>query len=220
MSVNPAELMSGFHEDSWNVQNTIRGLPAVVSIMLSQTHENGTPLWQKVEFPDRTFTHPTVEHWIKSSSRAGMGMKLSYLFHCLDAHDELKGHGSADKVRKLLEGHGITVTSAVVKDSRVLSKVGRPTKGQNKVDNINNTNGGTSVAYLAGILKRDHPKIAAALERGEFKSVRAAAIAAGIIKVVSSLDQLRRAWKRASAEEREAFELWKKDEASKCLASV
>ena len=206
MSVNPAELMSGYHESSWNVQNTIRGLPAIVSIMLSQTHKDGTPLWQKVEFPDKTFTHATVEEWIKSNSRAGMGMKLSYLFHCLDAHDELKGHGSADKVRKLLEGHGITVTSAVVKDARLISKHGLNQHGKKGGGYIiTSSRRGTNSAYLAGILKRDHPEIAAALERGEFKSVRAAAIAAGIIKVKTPLDQLRHWYGKASAQEKVQF---------------
>jgi hypothetical protein len=42
--------------------------------------------------------------------------------------------------------------------------------------------GGTSVAYLVPRLERDHPEIAEALARGEFRSVRAAALAAGIIK--------------------------------------
>jgi hypothetical protein len=41
---------------------------------------------------------------------------------------------------------------------------------------------GTSVDYLATRLKRDFPDIAAAVGRGEFKSIRQAAIAAGIVK--------------------------------------
>jgi hypothetical protein len=43
-------------------------------------------------------------------------------------------------------------------------------------------------------LKRDHPQIAARLARGEFRSVRAAAKAAGIVQECSVLDQLRRLW--------------------------
>ena len=41
--------------------------------------------------------------------------------------------------------------------------------------------------YLEARLRRDHPEIADALERGEFRSARAAAIAAGIIKPVPTV---------------------------------
>ena len=47
---------------------------------------------------------------------------------------------------------------------------------------------GTSAEYLTARLKRDAPEIAARLERGEFKSVRAAAIEAGIVIIPSGLD--------------------------------
>lgn len=56
----------------------------------------------------------------------------------------------------------------------------------NQVDNINLINndykGGTKTSYLADRLRRDHPDIFAGLERGEFPSVHAAAVAAGIRK--------------------------------------
>jgi hypothetical protein len=41
---------------------------------------------------------------------------------------------------------------------------------------------GRGVAYLQARLRRDLPEVAAALDRGEFKSARAAGIAAGFIK--------------------------------------
>lgn len=56
-------------------------------------------------------------------------------------------------------------------------------------DNIT-PNRGTDAAYLVRRLKRDHPEIAEALARGEFKSARAAAIAAGIVKTPSLLERL------------------------------
>ena len=43
---------------------------------------------------------------------------------------------------------------------------------------------GNSANYLKARLQRDHPEIADALDRGEFRSARAAAIEAGIIKPV------------------------------------
>jgi hypothetical protein len=42
--------------------------------------------------------------------------------------------------------------------------------------------GSNAAAYIVRRLKRDHPEIAAALARGEYRSARAAGIAAGIVK--------------------------------------
>lgn len=65
--------------------------------------------------------------------------------------------------------------------------------------------GSTSSARLAARIKRDRPDIAARVEKGEFKSMRAAGIEAGIVKVKTALDQLKSAWKKATADERKAF---------------
>lgn len=46
---------------------------------------------------------------------------------------------------------------------------------------------GENTAYLKARLRRDAPEVADALERGEFKSARAAAIKAGIIKPVPTV---------------------------------
>lgn len=46
---------------------------------------------------------------------------------------------------------------------------------------------GDNAAYLKARLQRDRPEIAEALERGEFRSARAAAIEAGIIKPVPTV---------------------------------
>jgi hypothetical protein len=57
-------------------------------------------------------------------------------------------------------------------------------KALNQVDNIKliKTPGGTSKDYLAAKIKRDRPDIAADVEAGKYPSIRAAALAAGIIK--------------------------------------
>lgn len=49
-------------------------------------------------------------------------------------------------------------------------------------DNVTKSDRGNQASYLASRLKRDHPEIAARVEAGEFRSIRAAAKAAGIIK--------------------------------------
>jgi len=202
MKIDPAALMDQFRDESWNVQNTIRSLPGVIVIMVANHHEDGTPVWARVSFPDKTFTHASVEEWIKSKSRAGLGMSLGYLLNMLSAHDDLMQPGSADEARRLLAEHGISAATAVMKDAR---KVGVHGGARQQVDNVNLNKGGNSAQYLAGLIKRDHPDIAAAVERGEYRSIRAAAIAAGIVKVKSPLDNLLHWWARCGEQERAVF---------------
>ena len=69
-----------------------------------------------------------------------------------------------------------------------LKKRGRPKKGEGiKGDHITFKRGTTGAAYLQARLRRDAPEVAEALERGEIKSARAAAIEAGIITPFPSL---------------------------------
>ena len=54
---------------------------------------------------------------------------------------------------------------------------------------------GRGVAYLRARLQRDHSDVLAQLERGEHRSVRQAAIAAGIVRVPSALENPKNAAK-------------------------
>ena len=83
-------------------------------------------------------------------------------------------------------------------------------RGNKAIDNINSfkPKGGTGADYLAARIKRDHPQIAAGIAAGEYPSIRAAAIAAGIVKVPTALETLQRAWKKASSEEQRQFLEW------------
>ena len=56
-----------------------------------------------------------------------------------------------------------------------------------QADNISLKQHGTSAQYIKAKLKADHPEIAEQLERGEFRSARAAAIKAGIVKDVPTV---------------------------------
>lgn len=79
-----------------------------------------------------------------------------------------------------------------------------------QVDNIKpKTKGGTSATYILKRLKRDRPDLFARVTAGEL-SANAAAIEAGWRKQPSALEQLRKAWKRATEKERKAFleEVW------------
>jgi ribosomal protein L2 len=65
-------------------------------------------------------------------------------------------------------------------ESKVGNKNAAKDKEGNDADNISVvTKGhGTSADYLAARIKRDHPTIAEAVERGEYRSIRQAALAA------------------------------------------
>lgn len=77
-----------------------------------------------------------------------------------------------------------------------------------KVDHINiekTERGGTGAAYLLRRLARLGGDWMDRYEAGEFASVRQAAIAAGIVKVPSVLEKLRKLWAKASEADRRAF---------------
>jgi hypothetical protein len=71
-------------------------------------------------------------------------------------------------------------------------------------DNVTLTRG-NSPKFLAARLRRDHPD--AHFDESVRGSVRQAAIAAGIVKVPSVLDKLRKLWAKASDEDRVLFVL-------------
>ena len=78
-----------------------------------------------------------------------------------------------------------------VKEAPVLAEHGGDRKSEEQNQGAINTlkRGSTNADYLTARLKRDAPAIAARLERGEFKSVRAAAIEAGIVHVPTRLEK-------------------------------
>jgi hypothetical protein len=83
---------------------------------------------------------------------------------------------------------------------------GRPEGSRNNVANRHiNSLSSDSAERIIRRLKRDAPEIAEALANGDYKSARAAAIAAGIITPPTTLDQLRRSWRKATPLERKTF---------------
>ena len=77
-----------------------------------------------------------------------------------------------------------------------------------QVDDVNSIGAGNSATYLTARLKRDRPDIAERLVAGEFKSVRAAAIEAGIVKEPTVKEQLVKLWKKASDDDKQFFLTW------------
>ena len=60
-------------------------------------------------------------------------------------------------------------------------------RGKRVVQHTTLLDGGHRKDRLAARLKRDHPEIAARVANGEFKSIRAAALEAGIVKPMRSI---------------------------------
>lgn len=110
----------------------------------------------------------------------------------------LQAEGLAERLRKIrrrikqLEGKTINAADGPVPSNLDIIKVSE-------------SGAGTSADYLTARLKRDHDEIFQRLAAGEFASVRQAAIAAGIVKVPSVLDQLRKLWAKASDADRRTF---------------
>jgi len=75
-------------------------------------------------------------------------------------------------------------------------------------DNVKAVKGGNSADYLTRKLSRDHPETFAAFARGEFRSVRAAAKSAGIVRDKTAYEQLQRLWLKVTPDERAAFLHW------------
>mgnify|MGYP000583100117 CR=1 FL=1 len=75
-----------------------------------------------------------------------------------------------------------------------LNKHGGDRKSDNQVDNVNlnKSKGGNSKEYILARLNRDYPEIAQDLADGQYKSVREAAKAAGLIKQESNLDKIKK----------------------------
>ena len=76
--------------------------------------------------------------------------------------------------------------------------------GRGKAGSVTTSFVGRGATYLVRRLKRDHPAIAEALGRGEFKSARAAGKAAGIVKEPTPFDQDMKLLPKLSEKEREA----------------
>jgi S-adenosylmethionine synthetase len=69
--------------------------------------------------------------------------------------------------------------------------------------------GGRLIAdYLAARIKRDRPDIAARVEAGEFRSMRAAALEAGIVKPACPVKAAKKAVEKMDEDQFDAFMMW------------
>lgn len=154
--------------------------------------------WRELFIKRQQYIHTEFEH--------GCECVIDWLAEAEEFYEEL-GYSSADEMLEealeippdwvrmaaaVLETTGENLSKAEIDHAIELKAHGRPRKGAGeKDDNVifseSPRSQGNSAEYIKARLRRDHPEIAEALERGEFRSARAAAIEAGIIKPVPTI---------------------------------
>lgn len=116
------------------------------------------------------------------------------------------GHSAADIDQIIAERKSIELMAA---NAEPLAEHRRPTTEERGNKGSDRTfNRGETSDYLTRRIARDHPEILERMKAGEFKSVRAAGIEAGIVKVDTPYDILIRTWKKSSDEEKARFFVW------------
>lgn len=111
-------------------------------------------------------------------------------------------------IRQAKRGLTLGTVIARAKTATPLLDVGRPEKGQQVNHSDRSFNYGENADYLTARIARDRPDVLERMKAGEFPSVRKAAIEAGIIKVPSPLDTLKKLWAKASKREKDTFITW------------
>lgn len=117
---------------------------------------------------------------------------------------------TTDEVEALIASKPMAQQLAADPEEKPLNANGgdRKTVNGKSVLSDNTDSRGASAEYLVRRLKRDAPEIAQALGRGEYKSARAAGIAAGIVRVPTPCEICQREWKKMNASERKKFTDW------------
>jgi hypothetical protein len=122
--------------------------------------------------------------------------------YCPDLADLIAAYKGRDfSLVRRLRGATAEGERQIAEQNELRGKAADPDVGNTRVSRP----GSTNTAYLLRRLASSHPDILAAYERGEYATPTAAARAAGFKVDTPPLTKLRRAWKRASADERETF---------------
>lgn len=88
------------------------------------------------------------------------------------------------------------------------TKTAGPGRGRKTGSNTTRFSGKRDAEYLTARIKRDRPDILEKMKAGKYKSVRAAAKDAGIVKELSALEKMQRLWRKLGADEQEQFLVW------------
>ena len=102
--------------------------------------------------------------------------------------------------------NGRARTQACAEKATPLAQHRRPTKEEQDNKGRHTTlNGKRDADYYTARIARDHPAILTKMQAGEYRSVRAAAKDAGILKEATILEKLTRLWGKASPAEQREF---------------
>lgn len=202
----PPDVQAGqYHTDmALMARDTVLRLTTMPRLMLTMLETNG---WRRLVRPldKRVFENATIEGWVLGEAWPGLhfpdwatvyallGKNVEVGPACI-ARLQDAGAPSPEEAERIFR-----VRAA--KEGPSLQRTGRPSKG----DRGHLLLKGSNPSRRAARLKRDHPDIFAALERGEYRSVRAAAKAAGLVKEKTALEQLRYWWDKAAPDVRQAF---------------
>jgi hypothetical protein len=215
-----SEILSGeiFESAMMAVQsggNNLRLLAKYIIFLIHGTIDVPGPLWPARVLHGKRQTFTSFHRYLLDQPGDGIGLpSLHFLKQVLEATPK-DGQRAITVVRSELAKEGVNFDEQCNLDrTKLLGGVDpqpsledreRDEKGRIvHSDNVTVERGNTA-AYLAARLKRDHPEIAEQLAAGKFRSVRAAAKAAGIVREPNALKQLRRWWKKASEKQRATF---------------
>lgn len=145
-----------------------------------------------------------------------LGFPAEYIDKLCQGVHVLKGDGHTGDVT---EKQALNASQRLAADPEVrpAAAQGRPRKDDDgKVADRHfvpaNKASSESAERIVRRLKRDHPDIAERLANGEFRSARAAGIAAGFVKVPTHLEKAQRAYARLSDAEQQAFRAWQDEQ--------
>lgn len=153
--------------------------------------------WRELFIKRQQYIHTEFEH--------GCECVIDWLAEAEEFYKEL-GYSSADEMLKealeippdwvrmaaaVLEASGQNLSKAEVDHAIELKSHGGDRRSeqarQDQGSDLTLKTRGENADYIKARLRRDHPEIAEQLQRGEFRSARAAAIEAGIIKPVPTI---------------------------------
>jgi hypothetical protein len=213
---------SGGHE--------LRSLAMHLILMIKGTVQHSGALWPIRELHDgKVVNLDRFIDYLLRPPRDGLGLpNLYFLKRTLEATPN-DGDRALAMVRSELAKEHVDLDEQARRDEKKLHGE-RPALGEqggdrrseavisDQADNIslNSSGHGTSAAYLAARLRRDFPEIADKLAAGKFKSVRAAAIAAGLITPKNPLEQIQKLWAKLDRAGREAHLDWTLKQCATC----
>jgi hypothetical protein len=188
-------------------------LAAHLTHMVRGTVDHVGPLWPvRVMRDGQEYRLERFLDYLREPPRHGLGLpSLHFLRQVLVASIEY-GDIALALVRTELAKESVDFDAVADREEQGLAgqharkhpvrgSAGAPSKVDNVAIGYISRNPNSKKRILAR-LARDHPKILAAYERGEFKSARAAGIAAGIITPQTALAQIKKLLPKLTVEER------------------